>query len=202
VSLLVSQAYSARPLRISYRLGGAPPALAVAYVLVPYALGIVAARGELRHEASALTVALFVLFTARIVLKDFRDRDGDRRFGKQTLLLRHGKTATCAVSLAGLVVADAVLAHAVDGRLWALLQLFACAIGWMLWRLWRASDPAQEQVAIGVGARMGNGLLLTVLTWRVTGGDAAASAVVAVAFLLSFGSLVTRLGDVAIGYKG
>jgi len=201
-SLLVSHAYSARPLRISYRVGGAPPALAVAYVLVPYALGIVAARGDLRHEASALTAALFVLFTARIVLKDFRDREGDDRFAKRTLLLRYGKTATCAVSLAGVLLADAVLARAVDAGLWGLLQIFVCAIGWMLWRLWRSSDPAEEQVAIGVGARMGNGLLLTVLTWRVSGGDAAASALVAGAFLLSFASLVTRLGDVAIGYKG
>jgi len=201
-SLAVSQAYSARPLRISYRVGGAPPALGFAYVLVPYALGIVAARGELRHTASALVVALFLLFAARIVLKDFRDRAGDALFGKQTILLRFGKFATCGLSLAGLVAANSVLAVAVDISLWALLQPFVVAIGWMLRRLWEARDAAQEQVAIGVGARMGNGLLLTMLAWFVTRGDAAASGVVAAAFLLSFASLAADPRGVAIGYKG
>jgi 4-hydroxybenzoate polyprenyltransferase len=201
-SLAVSQAYSARPLRISYRVGGAPPALGLAYVLVPYALGIIVARGELRHTASALVLALFLLFTARIVLKDFRDRAGDSLFGKGTILLRFGKSATCALSLAGLLAADGVLAVALDVSLWALLQPFAVAIGWMLRRVWTAADPAQEQVAIGVGARMGNGLLLTMLAWFVTGGDAAASGVVAAAFLFSFAALAADPRGVAIGYKG
>src|SRR5205085_3604438 len=43
ISLLLSQIYSARPVRLSYRVAGAPLALGVAYVAVPYALGIVAA---------------------------------------------------------------------------------------------------------------------------------------------------------------
>jgi 4-hydroxybenzoate polyprenyltransferase len=201
-ALVVSQAYSARPLRISYRVGGAPPALAAAYVVVPYSLGIVAARGDLRHAASALTLALVLLFGARIVLKDFRDRVGDARFGKGTILLRFGKTATCAASLIGLVAADGVFALALDPVLWALVQPFVLAIAWMLRRLWRAGESADEQVAIGIGARMGNGVLLAILASLVTAGDAAASAVVAAAFLVSFASLAARPGEVVVGYKG
>lgn len=201
ISLAISQAYSGRPLLLSYRVGGAPPTLAVAYVLVPYALGIVAARGDLSHTASALTLALFLLFSARIVLKDFRDRAGDAEFGKATLLLRCGKTATCAVSGAGLLAADAVLLLAVDGGVWALLQPFVAGIGWMLLGLWRAGDPVSEQVAIGIGARLGNGLLLTTLAWLVTGGIAA-SAFVATVFLLSFASLASQPDAVVVGYKG
>jgi len=200
--LMISQAYSARPLRISYRVGGAPPALAVAYVVVPYSLGIVAAGGELRHAASLLTLALVLLFGARIVLKDFRDRVGDARFGKETILLRFGKTATCVASLGGLLAADAVFGLALDPVLWALVQVFVLAIGWMLWRLWRADDAVAEQVAIGTGARVGNGLLLSMLAWLVTGGDVAATALVATVVLVSFAPLAARPGDVVIGYKG
>ena len=201
-ALSISQAYSARPLRISYRVGGAPPALAVAYVVVPYSLGIIAARGDLHHAASLLTLALVLLFGARIVLKDFRDRVGDAQFGKDTILLRFGKTATCAVSLTGVLAADGVFGLALDGVLWALVQVFVFAIGWMLWRLWRADDAFAEQVAIGTGARVGNGLLLSMLAWLVTGGDIAATALVAAAFLASFAPLAARPGEVVVGYKG
>jgi hypothetical protein len=56
-----------------------------------------------------LVGGLFVLFFARIILKDLRDRLGDARFGKPTLLLRIGKRATCAVSMAGAAQGTAVL---------------------------------------------------------------------------------------------
>jgi 4-hydroxybenzoate polyprenyltransferase len=200
-SLAISQAYSARPLRISYRVGGAPPTLGVAYVVIPYALGVVAERGELGDADPALLFALVLLFAARIVLKDFRDRAGDAAFGKATLLLRFGKTATCAVSGLALAAADVVLAVAVSGGVWLLLQPFVAGIAWMLFRLWRAGDPVAEQVAIGIGARLGNGLLLTMLAWLVTGGMAAAAFVTAI-FLTSFASLASHPDAVVVGYKG
>src|SRR5438874_9886569 len=45
VSLLVSQAYSGRPVRLSYRVAGAPLAPGIASVLIPYSLAITAAEG-------------------------------------------------------------------------------------------------------------------------------------------------------------
>jgi 4-hydroxybenzoate polyprenyltransferase len=208
-ALAVSQAYSARPVRLSYRAAGAPVALGIAYVVVPYALGIVAAEGALRHAASTVTCGLFLLFVARIVLKDFRDRVGDALYGKPTILLRFGKTATCALSAAALLAADVALASAAELPLAVLLQPFFAAIAWMLWRVWRAVDERAEQVAIGIGARMGNGLLLTILAWVVvregggSAGDAsAAAAAVAAAFFFSFASLATRPHEAVIGYKG
>jgi 4-hydroxybenzoate polyprenyltransferase len=209
VALLMSEAYSAGPLRLSHRVAGAPLLLGVAYVVVPYGLGIEAAEGNLTHVASRLTGGLFLLFGARIVLKDFRDRAGDAQFGKPTLLLRFGKSATCALSLAALVTADGVLAVSLDPTLAVLLQPFVLAVGLMLWRLWRAAEPRAEQVAIGVGARMGNGLLLTMLAWLVMEGAGASAAeafvvstAVVAAFSLSFLSLAARPDEVLIGYKG
>jgi len=208
-SLVVSQAYSARPVRLSYRVAGAPLALGIAYVIVPYSLGIVAAGGELRHARSALTLALFMLFSARIVLKDFRDRAGDARYGKPTILLRFGKGATCRLSLCALLAEDAVLCVALDPALALLAQPFLLAIAWMLRVLSRAESGHDEQVAIGIGARMGNGLLLTLLAWLVVAGSGASTGratvlacAVAVLFFLGFASLAARPQEAVIGYKG
>jgi 4-hydroxybenzoate polyprenyltransferase len=208
-SLLISQLYSARPVRLSYRVAGAPLALGVAYVLVPYSLGIVGAGGDLRHAWSWLAGALFLLFAARIGLKDFRDREGDARYGKPTILLRFGKKATCATSLSALAAGDALLAVALEPVLAVLLQPFVLAIAWTLRALWRAEDSHAEQVAIGIGARMGNGLLLSVLAWLVTAGGGASVAEAALLtgalsalFFLSFASLAARPQEAVIGYKG
>jgi 4-hydroxybenzoate polyprenyltransferase len=209
LALTISQIYSARPVRLSYRMAGAPLALGIAYVLVPYSLGIVAAAGSLHHAWSALTLALFLLFTARILLKDFRDREGDARYGKPTVLLRYGKTPTCAASLCALVAGDVVLAATLEAPLVALAQPFVLAIAWMLRTLWRSTDPRAEQVAIGIGARMGNGLLLSVLAWLILEGSGAAAAEASVLtgalaglFLLGFVTLAARPQEAVIGYKG
>ena len=209
VALAVSQLYSARPVRLSYRVAGAPIVLGVAYVLIPYSLGIVAAGGPLRDTESALIVALFLLFTARIVLKDFRDREGDATYGKPTLLLRFGKRATCGTSLVALLAADVVLPLALDVRLVLLLQPFVAAIAWMLGRLSLAVERHSEQVAIGLGARLGNGLLLCTLAWSILDGSGASAgeafaftATVAAAFLLSFAAVAAEPQHAIIGYKG
>jgi len=208
-ALVVSQIYSARPVRLSYRAAGAPLVLGVGYVLVPYSLGIVAAGGDLRHAWSALSCAFFLLFAARIVLKDFRDREGDARYGKPTLLLRYGKTATCAASVCALTAGDVVLAFALEPGLVALAQPFVLAIAGMLWTLWRGDDGRAEQVAIGIGARMGNGLLLCVLAWLVVTGRGASVAEAALVtgalsalFFLGFATLAANPQEAVIGYKG
>ena len=209
VSLAVSHAYSAGPLRLSYRIACAPALLGVAYVVVPYALGVVAAGGPLAHVLARRSVALYLLFLARIVLKDFRDREGDARYGKSTLLLRFGKTPTCGVSLIALLAADAVLAASFAAPLAIIAQPFVAAIALLLARLWRAEDGRAEQVAIGVGARIGNGLLLGALAWLLLAAHGAPpteavtfEAVLAVLFLGSSALLALRPQDAVLGYKG
>jgi hypothetical protein len=102
-----------------------------------------------------------------------------------------------------------VLVAALEPLLWAFVQGFVIAIAAMLWTLWRADGQIAEQVAIGIGARMGNGLLLCVLGWLLLQGSGApvAQAALFTAFLsapffLSFVSLATRPGEAVIGYKG
>jgi hypothetical protein len=79
----------------------------------------------------------------------------------------------------------------------------------MLWLLWRAADTRREQVAIGIGARLGNGVLLCVLAWltvTVNGGSVAEAstigATIAGLVLVSSLALAARADEVVIGYKG
>src|SRR5262249_5389581 len=144
VALVLSQVYSARPVRLSYRVAGAPLALCIAYVAVLFALGIVVAHGSLAHAWSWLGAALFLRFCARIVLKDFRDREGDARYGKPTILLRFGKDATCALSLVALAAGDVMLAVALEPALVLVVQPLVLAIAWMLHALRKAEDTRAE----------------------------------------------------------
>jgi 4-hydroxybenzoate polyprenyltransferase len=209
-SLAIGYAYSLPPIRLSYRTWLAPAVLAIAYAVVPYAIGLLAAGGRLDRTDVLLCVALSCLFVARIVLKDFRDRAGDAAFGKPTLLLAHGKPATCAVSGVALVTGSAVLVAALGGHpgLTVVVAAFAAAILAMLRDLRRASDPRREQIAIGFGAKLGNGLLACALAWLVLeAGAPEAMRIVVLGFLgLVYAAvllaLVARPGDIEIAYKG
>jgi 4-hydroxybenzoate polyprenyltransferase len=208
VSLAIAHAYSLPPLRFSYRTYLAPLVLGIGYVLVPYLLGVTVAGSSPGASDLPFVVGLYALFVARIVLKDFRDREGDALYGRPTLLLRFGKGPTCAVSALSLVIGVASLISAIPALAPVLVGLGA-AIGWMLVTLRAAPQRRGEQVAIGIGARMGNGLLTCVLAWLVlTSAGAPAGErlffVLGLAglFAASYASLVRRPDVVVIGYKG
>jgi 4-hydroxybenzoate polyprenyltransferase len=210
-SLAIGYAYSLRPLMLSYRTWLAPAVLAVAYAIVPYSLGLLAAGGRVDRLDVLLCGALYALFLARINLKDFRDRAGDAAYGKPTLLLAHGKRVTCVVTGVALLAGCGALVAALGGGagIVAVVSLLAAGILWMLWRLWRASDPRAEQLAIGLGAKMGNGLLACTLAWLVlaAGSTSESMRVLVVAFLaLVYGSVLISLAgrpdDIEIAYKG
>ncbi|MGH2574060.1 MAG: UbiA family prenyltransferase [Actinomycetota bacterium] len=211
LSLAIGLGYSLGPVRLSHRTYLAPLMLAVAYVVIPYSLGIVAAGASPSGKDALFGGALFALFLARINLKDFRDREGDARYGRPTLLLRFGKSIACFVSLAALAAGDALLLAALNPptALVVLIEVFVAGIGWMLYVLWRSDEARGEQVAIGIGAKMGNGLLITVLAWLILAGlgatlrDRLVLAVTLTAlFAFASWALVTRPDDVVVGYKG
>jgi 4-hydroxybenzoate polyprenyltransferase len=210
LSLAIGVAYSVRPLALSYRTWAAPLVLSLAYVAIPFALGAEAAGREWTGADAVLVPALVGLFLARIVLKDFRDRVGDALYGRPTLLLRFGKTATCSVSLACLAAGAGLLAAAIGEPVVAIfVAALATAIAWMLHLLHRSEPGRAEQVAIGLGARMGNGLLLGVLVWLLLEGEGAPAghavlALVLVAAAFGGGAVVLsrRPQEVVLGYKG
>jgi 4-hydroxybenzoate polyprenyltransferase len=165
--LCVDVAYSATPARLSRRWTLAPVALTIAYVALPYGLGIVVAHDRWRPSDIPLIAGLCVLFFARIILKDVRDRLGDAAHGKTTLLLRLGKDAMCAISIAAAVAGIATIAVAIRPPVPVLIAIAVdgVAIVWMLARLRVTADPTAELVTIGTAARAGNTLLITVITW-------------------------------------
>jgi 4-hydroxybenzoate polyprenyltransferase len=210
VSLAIGWTYSLAPARLSHRTWLAPVALAAAYVAVPYGLGLTAAGVSPSSGDALFCAGLSSLFVSRIVLKDFRDRRGDAAYGKPTMLLRFGKTATCATSLVALALGDALLLLFLRPPLvfGIVLQAFVAAIGSRLLALWRAADPRAEQLAIGLGARMGNGLLLSVLAWLVLVAHQATPAegtafvaALALVFWLGYGAVLSRPADAVIAYK-
>ena len=209
-SLLVSYAYSAGPVRLSHRWTLAPIALAIAYVALPYALGTTIAGGGWSRGDVRLVGGLFILFCARIILKDLRDRLGDMRFGKPTLLLRIGKRATCVASMTGAAVGTTVLIAGLQVPATVAVLLGVCGLGieWMLLRLARTDDEQAEQVAIGIAARAGNGLLLATLALLILQAqDANERTIIAIVgclvaiFAASFLDAAIHPGRVRIGYK-
>ncbi|HJQ30307.1 MAG TPA: UbiA family prenyltransferase, partial [Rubrobacter sp.] len=165
LSVVIGALYSLPPVALSHRTFLAPLTLAVAYVGIPYSTGVVVVEERLQIFDLPLVAALYLLFAGRIILKDFRDREGDGAHGKQTFLLEYGKKATCLVSLGTICAGDALLVASLAGSWWlaALLQPYVASIIFMLRRLHRASSRKDEQLSIGVGAKMGNGLLATLL---------------------------------------
>jgi 4-hydroxybenzoate polyprenyltransferase len=209
-SLAVSYAYSVGPIRLSHRWTLAPIALALAYVALPYALGVAIAGEGWDGRDVPLVAGLFVLFLARIVLKDFRDRLGDAAFGKPTLLLRLGKRATCIFSVTGAALGTVIIIAGLEVPAPVAAMLAICAIGieWMLIRLACTHYPRLEQVAIGVAARAGNGLLILTLAFLLLQADGADGrtivtilACVLGMFAVSFLDAALHPERVRIGYK-
>jgi 4-hydroxybenzoate polyprenyltransferase len=211
LSVVIGALYSLAPARLSYRTFLAPLTLAVAYVGIPYWAGVVVVGESLQTTDLPLLTALYLLFAGRIILKDFRDREGDAAFGKPTFLLKYGKRATCLASLCALSAGDALLVASLADRWWlaALLQLYIVSIAIMLFRLYRMSNRKEEQLSIGVGARMGNGLLVTLLGTLILsnqGADWTTQFIFGLAltalYTLNFIDFLRHPERAIIGYKG
>jgi 4-hydroxybenzoate polyprenyltransferase len=164
-SVIFYAQYSLPPLRVSHRPLLTPFYLALGYSALPYLIGVIVAGDRPGARDALLLPALVCLFLARIVLKDFRDRRGDALAGKPTFLLRYGKPATCLFSLTALTVGSALLlADLRDTPLLAAGTLpFLAALAVLQLRLARARALLDEVIVVGLGARIGNGLLLTLL---------------------------------------
>lgn len=167
IFLIIDITYSLPPFKLSYRTHLVPFVLGIGYVGVPYGLGVVLSGDGWGPKDTWLLLGLYLLFLARITLKDFRDRAGDRQFGKPTILLRYGKRATIALSAALLLAALAPLLYLFGGSpsLAAALVALAIVIWWLHTRLEAAPEGAAEQVVIGVAAKVGNGILMSILAW-------------------------------------
>lgn len=128
--LILAWAYSFPPIRISYRGIWAPLLLPLGYVAYPFCVGASVMGWNYDRYSLLLGVGLYSLFVSRVMLKDFRDVVGDRKFGKRTFLLRHNAkfVTTCswiAFSLS-IIVLGYVVRHAGAVTVAVLIVLFGC----------------------------------------------------------------------------
>lgn len=212
ISILINVSYSLPPLRLSYRTFFAPLVLGVAYVGIPYVLGlIVAEKLSISNRDWGWLLGLYLMFIGRIMLKDFRDRKGDAKYKKPTFLLRFGKDATCAISLIGILSGGLTIAWLVKDRLWlsVIVAIYLVAILSMLRRLRRSAVGNEEQLSIGVGAKMGNGLLITLLGVSALQSAGAVSSTqitfaiaISVLYFMSYLSFLRFPEIAALSYKG
>lgn len=211
LSLCVNYLYSIRPVRFSYRTFAAPLLLAVAYVGIPYCLGLVTSYSTLQKDDLLFLPALLFLFIGRIILKDFRDRKGDAKYGKPTFLLRFGKHATCIASLTALITGNILLVFLFLNQplFGGLMEIYFICMYISLYHLTKSSEQKREQTAIGIGAKMGNGLLIFLLSSFILESYRAPMdvrfvflATLVLLFLYNFYQLMTKPQFALIGYKG
>lgn len=163
--LVMNVCYSLPPFRVSHRALLTPIYLVAGYAAIPYALGAVAVGQRIGYADAIFLPALCFLFLARISLKDFRDRVGDAINNKPTILLKYGKSATCRLSATALVVGGAFLLISVAYN--PLLQLFLtpylAALAITEFNLATNHNRFSELISIGMGARIGNGMMFILL---------------------------------------
>jgi 4-hydroxybenzoate polyprenyltransferase len=210
-SLLVNVAYSAPPIRLCSRALAAPVVLAFAYVVLPYGIGLAASGIAVSQLDLRVAASFVVLFVGRMLLKDFRDRRGDAAFGKRTFLLAYGKSTTLVLTLGCIVAGDLLLITVAPANpgLIIVLETYFAGIALQLYRLWIADEPMAERLAIALGARMGNAVVLTLLGFLLLRGAAASAAeqavfvvTVAVIFWFAFSYLTLKPREALAAYRG
>lgn len=157
--------YSLPPVRLTERPILSPLVLALAYVYFPLTLGFWSAGTQAPYPW-LLSLGLFCGFVARMLLKDFRDRVGDKRHGKRTFLLRHGTAATIYASAGVWVLATLWLGLATASpALTAVLALGTFMV--MLWlrRLEVARERAEQEAIIKAIAIAGNWAIISIFTF-------------------------------------
>lgn len=211
LSILCNVLYSLKPIRLSYRTFFAPLALGIAYVGIPFSLGIAIYGKAINQSDYYWFAGLYLMFVGRIILKDFRDRAGDKKYNKPTFLLRFGKGATCAFSFIAILAGGATILSRVYSQWWlaATSLFYLLSILKSLHMLYQTKDGKQEQINIGIGAKMGNGFLLNLLgvfmlkqSGAVESVQMTFAAILAIVFLINYLQFLREPEQIILGYKG
>jgi 4-hydroxybenzoate polyprenyltransferase len=209
--ILINVVYSLPPIKFSYRTFLAPVILGIAYVGIPFSLGLAIVNRQVNATDYYWFLGLYVMFVGRIILKDFRDRKGDAKYNKPTFLLKFGKKATCIFSYTGIVAGGLIIVLLLHQIYWlsAISALYLLAIIFMIRRLQISPEGMQEQLSIGVAAKMGNGLIITILCTFVLRQSSAPIitqesivTAVAVLFFANYFYFLQHPKEAMIAYKG
>ena len=164
--LILSYIYSMPPLQISHHGFVATTLLPLGYIALPCVLVLQANNAILDDSKIILFAALYISFMGRIILKDFRDVIGDRKFGKRTFIVRHGAKATCAVSGALFVVGSGIMMYRFRAMplLAALLLPYTAIILFALRQLSLETRVKRQVSFVGLVGRLANGAALLAIS--------------------------------------
>lgn len=166
ITPILSYIYSMPPMRISYRGILASLLLPLIYVAIPYGMGIYLHPKAVTSENIILLLGLYVSFIGRIILKDFRDVKGDKKFGKLTFLVRYGAYTTCEAAGIAWVIGDLILINLythTEPFLVILLQPLVIAILFTLYKLAHEKYVPCQLTLVNLIGRLGNSIALCVL---------------------------------------
>ncbi len=146
--IVAAMAYSVPPLRFVSRGILAQFYLGFTTVVLPMASGVLAATGgrfTLSADAVLLAVSLFMLFSFVLIIKDFKDLEGDAKGGKRTFLLTVGEHSGKKVALTGTLVFFPASVYLMSGfaknPLFLLLSaIVGATLLWMEWDSKKSND--------------------------------------------------------------
>lgn len=156
--LLLNASYSLKPFQISHRGALAPILLPLGYVVLPFFLGYWLNSAEWSRLVGVLIAAMYMQFTGRIILKDYRDVKGDKKHGKMTFLLRYGNSIVCAVSATTITVSGLILVLFVGSYLGVFRYAIVCLVCFGITTLYQLSKvsawPKQKPLIAAFGRAM------------------------------------------------
>lgn len=163
--ILLSVLYSLPPVQISYRGFLAAIWLPFSYVVLPFMSGALI-QGQLTRFSIYVLCAMYICFIGRILLKDFRDYEGDKKFGKLNFLVRHGPQKTCIASGAAWIVGDiffSVTLASTFPLLAIIIQPMILAVLYGLYLLSNEKQYSRKLLEVLFIGRVGNAIALALL---------------------------------------
>jgi 4-hydroxybenzoate polyprenyltransferase len=167
--LFIDYIYSLQPLRITNRPIASPLLLAFAYVYFSFSIGFWSGSATASYPW-LLTLGLYFGFIARLLLKDFRDIKGDKKFGKQTFLIRYGIAKTCIASIGLWVIAGIFISLATSLNLGVVLVVVygIIVVSYWLVALSKTRSIDQQQWYVHYIAKAANCTILVLMTYVIT----------------------------------
>ncbi len=169
-ALVLNWIYSMPPLHISHRGALASLLLPMGYVTLPFLLGLFSVSGKLDNFSTVLLIGAYTTFIGRIALKDLRDVEGDRKYGKRTFIVRHGKLKTLYFSSVFWVAGSAVVMGLFAGSslpLVLILAMHLLAVIYAISRMNKTEDRDTQQVILGAIGQIANTSILCIAVWLI-----------------------------------
>ncbi len=99
IFLLLSWIYNLPPIQASKRPVLSILLMALCFGALPFIYGYILANGDISSSVFAMMLCWLLARFSTAVMKDFKDKAGDKKFNKNTFYLRYGKLVTARTSI-------------------------------------------------------------------------------------------------------